>query len=650
MTIHSVHSLNAGGLRRRFTCGLAALLGGVLPALAQETLPGIVVFADQAPTEAPRVGASVTVLAGEELRAKNIPTVADALRSVPGVSVAQSGGRGTLTTVSIRGSDARNVLVLIDGIEVNQLGFPGFDFADLPTDDIERIEVIRGPQSGIYGSNAHAGVVAIVTRSGKGLAKPVVEGKIEGGSRATLGGYANVRGAAGPFYGSATFSDYSTRGYNIARFGSEADGSRANVFTAKGGVDLTPYLNVEGVVRHTERKTETDPQDFNFGSPTSGFVVDGQGGTQYKSTAGRLGSTLTLFDGRWIQTANVKTFDEHTRGFGDARFFGTAFGADGMRTTVDYKSTVKLDTNVAGGEQHTISILTDNRREDYVQTSSPTHYIKERTGLAGEYVLDLPTNTTLSSAVRQDWNSAFQDVTTWRFAASQRFPAFGTRLHASTGKGVTDPDVFQLFGSTFNLPNPGLSPEQSVGWDAGVEQSFFERRVVTDVTFFETEFTNKIELTFDPARRGFIYVNGTGAAHRRGVETSATVQWLDWLTTTATYTFTHAETSAGDPEVRRPPHSASFEATARFLDNRAKATFGVVYNSVRKDFFFGATGTTLVDLPGATVARASLSYDVTPSATIFARAENLFDKRYEEVFSYRAPPFGAYAGLKVRFE
>ena len=116
-----------------------------------------------------RVGAAVTVIRGDDLRERGVPTVADALRSVPGVTIAQSGGRGTLTTVMIRGSDPRHVMVIIDGIEVNQLGFPGFDFADLPTDDIERIEVVRGPQSGIYGANAQSGVISIITRAGKGL-------------------------------------------------------------------------------------------------------------------------------------------------------------------------------------------------------------------------------------------------------------------------------------------------------------------------------------------------------------------------------------------------------------------------------------------------------------------------------------------------
>jgi vitamin B12 transporter len=285
----------------------------------------------------------------------------------------------------------------------------------------------------------------------------------------------------------------------------------------------------------------------------------------------------------------------------------------------------------------------------FEQLFDTNRYIKERTGLAGEYVLDLPTNTTVSAAWRQDWNDAFADVFTWRYAISQRFPSTHTRLHASTGKGLTDPNVFELFGSLFNLPNPGLVPEQSIGWDAGVEQGLFSNRVLVDVTYFASDFTDKIELTFDPVLGGFIYMNGRGTARRRGVEVASTFNPVDWLTLTATYTYTDAKNSMGDEEVRRPPHSGSVEAVARFADNRASVTLGAVYNGVRKDFFFAPTGTTLIDLPGATVVRAALSYDVTPWATLFVRAENLFNKRYEEVFSYRAPSFAAYAGIKGRF-
>src|SRR5215468_9730625 len=179
-------------LRPSLPLGVAvAAIGGAAASAQPVVLPEIVNYANLVPTDLSRVGSSVTVITGEYWLQQEIPTVADALRQVPGVVVAQSGGRGTLTTVMMRGMDARHLMVLIDGIEVNQLGFPGFDFADLLTEDIERIEVIRGPQSGLYGANAMAGVIAIVTRTGKGVQGVASTAKLEGGSRSTASGAAN---------------------------------------------------------------------------------------------------------------------------------------------------------------------------------------------------------------------------------------------------------------------------------------------------------------------------------------------------------------------------------------------------------------------------------------------------------------------------
>jgi vitamin B12 transporter len=650
------------------------LVGASTIATAQTVeLPEIVVSAGQSPMEASRVGASVTVISGEELRQKHIPTVAEALRSVPGVEVDQSGGRGTLTQVRIRGDEANHVLILIDGIEVNAVADANFDFADLTVDDVDRIEVIRGPQSGIYGSNAQSGVIAIITRTGKGLKQPAADVKVEAGSMETISGSANVRGAAGPFYGSATVSDYTTSGYPISRFGGPNDGSRALTLTGKAGVDLTENFNIEGVVRHTDRFVRIDPQDFGFvcnppgsfncvPSPTFGLVIPGDAGNSYDSTAGRLGATLTLFDGHWVQSADAKIFDEHLSGFQNSPPPAFTFDTHGERRTLDYKSIFKFATDLFGGENHTATILLENRREHFVSTNTPIPYDKGRKSLAGEYVLDLPTDTTLSGALRQDWNTSFADVLTWRLALSQRFAATGTRIHTSAGKGVTDPNVFELFGFPgFNLPNPSLKPEQTIGWDAGVEQKFLDGRIVTDVTYFSTDFTDKIELGSievpcvppnpNPAIKCFkpIFVNGRGTAIRRGVELANTFRFLDWLALKATYTYTNAKDSKGNEEIRRPPHSASLDVTAYFDERRLRATIGVHYNSVRTDFFFQPfTPPLIVDLPATTVVRASLAYDLTRELTAFIRAENLFNLHYEEIFSYRAPPFAVYAGLKLR--
>ena len=603
-------------------------------------LPPIVVSSDHVPLERERVGASVTVITGQELREKNLTTVADALRSVPGVEVDSSGGRASLTAVRIRGGESRHVMVIIDGIEANQLGFPGFDFADLMTDAIERIEIIRGPQSGIYGASAQAGVISITTENGKGV-KPGAHARIEGGTQSTVTGSGGVRGQNGPFYGAVNVSSYSTGGYNFSRAGNEKDGSRATIATTTLGVDLTPNFNIEGVARLTDRSTDIDEPSF-----INGLLTDANDVNKYKNFAGRLGATFKAFDGHWVQSINAKVFHEETSSFANGIF---SFGAEGTRSDIEYKSTMNAVSNFLGGEKHTFVFLLNHRQEDY-KPSGATTYEKRRESIAGEYILDLPTATTLSAALRQDWNSAFDDAFTWRLAMSQRFPAWGTRLHASIGTGVTDPDVYALFGRPdfFIAANPNLVPESSTGWDAGVEQSFFANRMLIDVTYFSSDFTDKIEPNF-ALNPGFTtYVNGAGKAIRRGVEFAQTVQWADWFSTRATYTYTHALDSNGLQEIRRPPNAASLEATARLFDGRTKASARVSYGEQRDDRYFNGVTTATVTLPSVTLVRATVSHDVTPWATAYVRAENIFNRQYEEVFSYRQPGFAAFVGLKVR--
>src|SRR5438067_2528768 len=232
------------------------------PARAQGVaLPEISVYANQAPTEVGKVGAAVTVLRAADLRAQGYANVPDALRTVPGVEVTQTGSRGSLTHVSIRGSEAKHVLVLIDDVPVNDLQDGAFDFADFSLEGIERIEIIRGPQSGIHGSDANAGVIAITTISGRGQ-KPSADVKIEGGMERSREVAASARGSSGPFYASVSADREATAGYNVSRFDDFDNWSRRTNFNARVGVDLTSDLNIDASMRYVKRITSIDIQPF----------------------------------------------------------------------------------------------------------------------------------------------------------------------------------------------------------------------------------------------------------------------------------------------------------------------------------------------------------------------------------------------------
>jgi vitamin B12 transporter len=635
----------------------ASGLAGTGTAFAQLEIPPIVIYANQAPTELSKVGAAVTLLTGEEIRSKGFTTVAEALRIVPGVAVSQSGSRGQLTQARIRGSESNHVLVLIDNVPVNDFNNGDFNFADFAIEDVERIEVVRGPQSGIYGANAHSGVISIVTKSGRGLARPQLNVRAEGGSRSTGTIAASARGAAGPAYGAISVEHYNTAGYNISRFGDERDGSHALTTTAKVGVDMGPDVNIEGSFRQAKRFSEFDSQPF-FG-PFEGLAADSPFDfNRFTGTNGRVGATVRLFDGALVQRVGASRYDERRD---DDDIVTGFFRSHGVRDNLDYKATLTGQTQVIGGERHTLTFAADRQHEFLTITSASLAFdpiaeafwaagaTRKRDGVAGEYALELPGGLTVTAAGRHDWNTGFRNATTWRTTASQPFPTTGTRLHASAGTGVTNPNFIEQFGfflGTF-IGNPALRPERSFGWDAGIEQSFFGGRLVTDVTYFATDFNDKI--VFADAGGGFIFtvVNAAGVSPRRGVEVTAKVTPADWLTVAASYTYTDARLPDGTPEIRRPPHAASGSITARLAGGRVRATANIIYNGTMPDTWF-RTPLTPVTLSAYTTVGGIIEYDIAPWATVYVRGENVFNAQYEEVFSYRAPGAAVYAGLKLR--
>jgi vitamin B12 transporter len=646
---------------------LPTLLIPLTAPLAQERaveLPPIVVYANQVPLEASKVGSAVTVVTERDIVERGQKTLTEVLRSLPGVAISQPGSRGSNTQVRLRGSEGNHVLVLIDGVEANSLADGEFNFADVLTDDIERIEVIRGPQSGLYGAAAHAGVISIVTKSGRGQKGASLTATVEGGTQNTLSGSALLRGGNGPVYGSIAAQAYRTDGFNISRLGSEEDGSRAANVNAKLGADVTDHVNIEGSLRYTDRLDAFDgtaqfgEPDYAPGSATDGWVLDRDNERQSDAVTGRIAASFTALDGdlRNVTSADFLSENSDTRYGADAP---TIFQGD--RQT--YASKTSYSFGSAYGERQTVTGLVDYQIESFQQDATPfmapfwaTGRERDRTGLAGEYLIDLPTATTLSAAVRHDWNDEFEDATTWRFAGSQRLERTGTRLHASIGTGITNPGFFEQYGygPTF-VGNPDLKPEESLGFDIGVEQGFWGNRLVLDATYFRSELEDEIITVFAPVNT---VQNLNGTSERQGVEISATLRPTDWIDLSANYTYTLSEqplTAGGVTlteilEIRRPRHTGSLYATTRFLDNRARLTLGAAYTGDQDDTLFrnAPPFQQLVGLPAYTLVSAKLDYDVTKQMTAYVRAENIFDQEHEDAFSYRGAGAAAYAGLRIR--
>ena len=654
------------GFNRNVCCSVvlcAALVADLYDARAQETsalvqgtveLEGIVIEGASLsgePADAATLGSAVTVITGEELERRQIRHAADALRSVPGLAVSRVGGVGSQTQVRVRGAEANQLKVIIDGVEVNSLDAGDFQFETLLAVDIDRIEVIRGPQSGIYGANALAGVINIITR--KGAREPRVAVETEVGGLGTRAISANASGAGEHSYLSISAARRETDGFNIARTGSEDDGSQQQTIFARAGFMPTDYFRIDVMGRFQENDAQTDPSDPPVDTP--GVI------NRREQTLGRLSAELDTFSKAWTHKVFADYFRDDFFSINPNSLFAPGpFTNDGERTRVGYLSTLNLDLGGLGS--HSLTGLVEQVDESFEGRGleqfgfglRPTIASRANTGYAAEYKGAFDETVFVSGNIRHDDKETFDDATTYRLAGAYLVRATETRFHASYGKGITDPTFFEQFGSSESFKgNPSLTPEQSIGWDIGVEQKFWDNRITVDVTYFQADLTDEITSSF-----GVIDVDGddmlddtvinqTGTSERRGVEVSLAAQIMPSLLITGSYTYLEATEPDGTEEIRRPRHSGALGATYSFADGRGRINLDAVYNGNMKDRNFGAFPAEVVTLDDYLLINVAASYKLDDTFELFGRVENLLDDKYEEVFGYSTAPIVAYAGVRM---
>ena len=631
-------------IRLLSTCLCSSLAVGVLlhaPIVrAQQItqLPEVIVESSQlggVEAKAEASGAATSVITNEQIEERQYRHAADALRSIPGLHLDASGGSGALTALRIRGGEANHTKVLIDGVTVNSIGEGNFDFATLLASDIERIEVLRGPQSGIYGGNALAGVVNIITRKGGGA--PSVSANIEGGSRATRAVSGNVSTSSEHGYISVSGSFRESDGFNIASVGNEKDASRQATLFARAGIEFTPNFRIDGMLRHQRNKADID-EDTGPGFGDN-VLEDVAGATnERKQNMGHLTASLKLFDGLWLQKVHGEFLSDDFDSV--STVFGTGFN-DGRRTKFSYLSQLNLGS---GHVSHTLSGLIDRTSESLASSNIAGEKQRHQTGYVGQYRLNVMEQFFLSGNVRFDDNDSFEDATTYRIGVSYRQPIWDARLHASYGKGIQDPTLIEQFGFFGNFAsNPDLVPEESIGWDIGIEKGFYDHRFVVDVTYFQADLTNEISADFSSFP--FKPVNLEGVSKRKGVEVSLTAHPTSNLSLTGSYTYTDARQPNGTQELRRPFHSASANVTYLFLEGKGKLNLEAIYRADVKDIGvnFGTT-----DGDDYTLVNLAASYQLSDAIEIFGRAENLFDADYQEVRGFNAAPLSLYAGVRIK--
>ncbi|MBP2227867.1 vitamin B12 transporter [Azospirillum agricola] len=629
------------------TLPLAILFSGAflpLSALAQDTatqgttvaLPALSVTANRVPTPAAGTGSALTIITGEELEQRQTSVLSDVLREVPGVAVNRTGPVGTLTQVRIRGSEGNQTLVIVDGIEMNDPSSGSeYDFANLLAGDVERVEVLRGPQSALYGSDAVGGVINIVTRRGKGPLS--AKAAVEGGSFGTLAGRASVAAGNERYDAALSGQGVISDGVSVAdrrRGNPEKDGYRNG--TLAGNFALRPTDNSEiGVVgRYTRFRADTDDFVGGRGAVDSGTDTSGE---QY---FGRLQGKVAFFDGRWEHIAGVSHGNQQRDYRDSAKTVTSSY--EGRKTKLDYQTNLTL---TGGPAEHVLTAAVEHEDEKAISKSSFSNFDRSigSTGLVGQYKLGLFERLTLTGSVRHDDNDLFRDATTWRTTAAYLIDSTGTKLRASYGTGVKNPTLFELYGYTATYAgNPDLKPEKARGWDAGFDQPLWGRRASLDATYFNQRIRDLITGT------GRTSVNMPGESRVRGVELGLSVEPVDKLVLRGSYTLTDGEDSTGTELVRRPRQLASLNVNYRFLDDRANANLGIVYNGRASDWAYDAAyNRQVVHLAPYTLVNLAGSYRLTEQVDVFARVENLFDRHYEEVWTYGAPGRAGYVGLRL---
>ena len=612
----------------------------------------MLVLANHLPTNANNIGSSTSSINTSDFARQATFDVSQLLRTIPNMSVNRAGPLGALTQVRIRGAEANHTLVLIDGVEVNDVGNGSeFNFAHLAGADISRIEVLRGPQSARFGADTIGGVIGIFTNQ---ATQPGIKTHVnlESGSFKTRYGSAGVSVAQPQgenlWTGQLNVSRMISDGYSASTLGNENDGFEDSSARGSLGYQWGDASLVKVTLSQTEIDAQGDEQDFNFPSTaTQGLVIDADQNYASKQQFANLLLQTEYFG--WQQQMNISESKNRSRFFDTGTLVS---GLNGERSKVDLQTSKLVQV---GDLTHSLLIGAQYEGREfeniYPSIGGANYKAKDhQQSLAGEYVLQTP-NRSIALSVRADDNQRFDNATTSRVTLSQNLPQ-NLRLHSSWGQGIVNPTFFELFGFTPNsfTGNPNLQPEESTSWDFGLSGSLLSDRVGFDITYFSADLTNEIETVFDMTSFTSSPVNQTGNSQRHGWEMSMDAGINEQLSLAAHWNFLHSRDPDAREEVRRPEQSGSVSLHYVTTNDQGRLSLQVLHNGKAQDSeFIYSTTQDRVTLAGYTLVNLTASYDLKPNVTIYLRGENLLDDDYQEVFGYQAPGIGVYAGLKARF-
>lgn len=634
-------------IARTLACA-AALLAS--PALAGEAANGddslIVVTANRTPQPLARVGQTISVVDLAELERRQAQNVADVLRTLPGVTTARSGGLGGNASVFIRGADSDQTVALIDGVKLNDPSTPGggFNFGNLMVGNIERIEVLRGAQSVLWGSQAIAGVVNMITRRpAEALA---INARGEYGYRNTGNLVANASGKAGPVSASLGGGWLRTDGISALaenRGGREPDGYEHWGANANVNLAISDAVSIDARGWLSRARTNLD----GFPPPSFAFADVNEESTT-REVVGYTGLNAALLGGRLRNRLGFAITDTDRRNTALDGQPRETFRGEGRNERLEYQGIV----DIADGWEATFGAEQEISRFTTASGGAPTTGRARLHSLYGNLVATPATGLTLTAGLRRDDHDRFGDATSFGASGVYTLAATGTTLRASYAEGFKVPSLFQLLS---NFGNRALRPERAEGWDAGVTQSLADGRMQFSATLFQRTSRDLIIFISCTTPRTGICVDrpfGTydnvARARAEGAEFALTLRPVDALTVQASHGIvnsrnrTPGSASFNARLPRRPEHSTSLVIDYRWDFGLAT---GLSVLNVGRSFENAANS---VRLPGYTLVDIRAGLPIGRNLELTARIENLFNAAYETALRFGQPGRAGYIGARVQ--
>jgi vitamin B12 transporter len=598
------------------------LLLAASPVLAQTpsyALPEIVVTASKWQEDTTQVPQSMTVITRQEIEQRGTPFVLDLLQTRSELQVVQHGGVGKTASFFLRGGNSRQILVLVDGVKVNSPSTGAADLSGLLSDDIERIEIIKGPQSTLYGSEAMAGVIHIITRKGSG--RPRTDLHVEAGSFDTYKASAGFSGGTSDANYRLTATWFDTDGISVAKNGVEEDGYTNTSLSARFGVNPSTHTSLDLSLRYTHDRSELD--DFEFGVGMVDALHFIQKRDDYLAA---LTGAVFLHD-NYEQRLSLSLAGQRLRSEDpDTPWNNARIDVDSQ--LIDWQHLVEYAPLTFTGGLSYRREAADIRDAFDESTDNKAAYLNAKFRLLQAALI-------LDAGLRYDDHETFGDHVTYRTGLLYHLTSAGMRFKVNHGTGFRAPSLNELFWPFFG--NPELQAEKSRAWDIGVEKDLLDQRLMLEATWFYQRYRNLIQTNFDT-----FTADNIGRARIEGVELAATARPAQTLALKIAYTWLDAIDLDTDERLTLRPRS-KLVTSLDYLPGPWSLGIDHSYQSKRFD------ASAQRSLGAYSLVNLRLAYDVNRHVRLFARAENLFDKDYEAVAGYGTPGLAVYGGARVTF-